>query len=73
MGTLTHAYKGLIGCIYTAGLDAQIRFFFRLTSSFKSDLYAIFAFILYTAETTKCRRSDLEKGVKQHKMQWMQM
>jgi len=29
-----------------------------LTSSFKSDPYPIFAFTLYTAETTKCRRSD---------------
>jgi len=30
-----------------------------LISSFKSDPYPIFAFTLYTAETTKCRRSDL--------------
>jgi len=45
------------GCIYTAGLDAQIRFsdyirFFDdpLTSSFKSDPYPIFAFTLYTVK-----------------------
>ena len=44
-----------------------------LTSSFKSDPYPIFAFTLYTAETTKRRRSDPEKEVKQHEIQWMQM
>ena len=44
-----------------------------LTSSFKSDPYPIFAFTLYTAETTKLRRSDPEKEVKQHEIQWMQM
>jgi len=53
--------------LFTAGLDAQIRFsdyirFFisddLLTSSFNSDPYRIFAFTLDTAETTKCRRYD---------------
>lgn len=40
---------------------------------YTSDPYPIFAFTLYTAETTKRRRSDPEKEVKQHEIQWMQM